>query len=125
MAALQLLTAAAQQQSLGVPVSLPQSPTSPSKKMFASITESLKALNANSPVPESSGEDSNRVSGIEPSADMMVSDHSSNKPSVLTNQKIEPTVDQHLQSAEEGFFETIDQVKSKHQILFFLNEMIN
>lgn len=51
--------------------------------------------------------------GIEPSADMMTMSESSTNLSVPNSVGVvaEPTVDQNLQTAEEGFFETIDQVK--------------
>ncbi len=59
-------------------------------------------------------------SGIEPSADMMTMSESSINLSVPNSVGVvaEPTVDQNLQTAEEGFFETIDQVKSDKKRFF-------
>lgn len=84
----------------------PQSSTSPSKKMFESLKESLQALKENTNTGET-----NETTGIEPSADMMTaSDGSGSQINLSVSQPMESTVDQHLQSAEEAFFETMDQV---------------
>ena len=93
----------------------PSSPTSPSKKMFQSLKQQLQAIqvqeNATSPT-----DDPNRATGIEPSADMMPAiDNNGSQINLSVSQPVaaEPTVDQNLQTAEENFFETIDQVKTE------------
>lgn len=81
--------------------------------MFASLTESIKALNTQ----ENLNDDANRATGIEPSADMMGSaDNLGVRTNFPVSRTKEPTVDQHLQTTEEAFFETIDQVIFNHRI---------
>ena len=93
--------------SLGV--QQPQSPTSPSKKMFESLMESLQALNNK----ENTTKNETVLNGIEPSADMMSAiDSQGSQINLSISQPVEATVDQTLQLAELAFFETIDQVKS-------------
>lgn len=102
------VTQAATQGALGV--QKPQSPlTSPSKKMFESLKETLQALNNK----ENTSNNEIVQNGIEPSADMMPAvDNQGSQINLSVSQPVEPTVDQTLQSAEDAFFETINQVNS-------------
>ncbi len=100
-------------------VQQPPSPTSPSKKMFESLKETLQALNNK----ENTVINNEAVlNGIEPSADMMPAvDNQGSQINLSISQPVEPTVDQTLQAAEDAFFETMNQVKSI--IMFqYLNE---
>ncbi|KAI9556247.1 hypothetical protein GHT06_018821 [Daphnia sinensis] len=97
--------AAASQGSLAV--QQPQSPTSPSKKMFESLKETLQALHSKE---NTSNGESHEATGIEPSIDMMAAvDGQGSQINLSVSQPMESTVDQHLQTAEEAFFETMDQ----------------
>lgn len=87
-----------------------QSPTSPSKKMFESLKETLQALQNQE---NATNNEANKVAAIEPPADMMhATDNQGTQINLSVSQAAptEPSVDQHLQVAEESFFETIDQV---------------
>jgi dynein intermediate chain 2 len=89
-------------------VQQPPSPTSPSKKMFESLKETLQALNNK----ENTSNNEAVKNGIEPSADMMPAvDNQGSQINLSISQPVEPTVDQTLQSAEDAFFETMNQVK--------------
>ncbi|KAK4023838.1 hypothetical protein OUZ56_009231 [Daphnia magna] len=97
--------AAATQSSLVV--QQPQSPTSPSKKMFESLKETLQALHSKE---NTSNGECHEATGIEPSIDMMPAiDGQGSQINLSVSQPMESTVDQHLQTAEEAFFETMDQ----------------
>lgn len=92
---------------LGIQQSSPQSPTSPSRT-FDNLKESQSLNNQDTVVAD---DEANKVSGIEPSADMAPTDRGGQiNHSFSISRQIEPSVDQHLQNAEEAFFETIDQV---------------
>ncbi|XP_046653741.1 dynein intermediate chain 3, ciliary-like [Daphnia pulicaria] len=87
-------------------VQQPPSPTSPSKKMFESLKETLQALNNK----ENTSDNEAVQNGIEPSADMMPAvDNQGSQINLSISQPVEPTVDQTLQSAEDAFFETMNQ----------------
>ncbi len=106
--------AASQQGALAVQAvqSGPSSPTSPSKKMFESLKQQLQAIQIQEQTNNVTDE-SNKATGIEPSADMMPAvDNNGGQINLSVSQAApaEPTVDQNLQTAEENFFETIDQV---------------
>lgn len=96
---------AASSSAVGLP-SAPQTPTS-FKKLLEGSLEANHALH-------SDGEEVKRMlpsTGIEPSADMMDQSASLSVPnSISPAHSAELSVDQTLQSAEENFFETIDQV---------------
>lgn len=88
-------------------VQQPQSPTSPSKKMFESLKETLQALHSKE---NTSNGECHEATGIEPSIDMMPAiDGQGSQINLSVSQPMESTVDQHLQTAEEAFFETMDQ----------------
>ena len=77
--------------------------------MFESLKETLQALNNK----ENISNNEILQNGIEPSADMMPAvDNQGSQINLSVSQPVEPTVDQTLQSAEDAFFETINQVNS-------------
>ncbi len=110
--AIATVTQAATQGSLGV--QKPPSPiTSPSKKFFESLKETLQALNINQ--ENTSGKEVNEGSVIEPSADMLPATDKTGSQinvSVSHTAPVAPSVYQTLQSSEEAFFEieTFDHV---------------
>ena len=111
-----LAVQAVQAQQTGIPS--PSSPTSPSKKMFESLKEQLQAIQIKENATEKTDEP-NKATCIEPSADMMPAiDNNGSQINLSVSQAVptEPTVDQNLQTAEENFFETIDQVKEFSEI---------
>lgn len=128
MAVATVAAAAAQQVSTGAQPSAPASPTSSSKKVFDNIKETLQALQNQDGTSE---DDSNRNVGIEPSADMILSTDNRGSQinlSISQPKPIEPTVDQHLQTSEESFFETIDQVCARqfeNYVLLDLKFLLN
>lgn len=76
--------------------------------MFESLKETLQALNNK----ENTSNNEAVQNGIEPSADMMPAvDNQGSQINLSISQPVEPTVDQTLQSAEDAFFETMNQVK--------------
>ena len=96
------------QASSSLGIQQPQSPTSPSKKMFESLKETLNALNNK----DNASNNETILNGIEPSADMMPAiDNHGSQINLSVSQPAESTLDQTLQLAEVAFFETIDQVK--------------
>ena len=78
--------------------------------MFESLKETLQALQ-NKDNATSNNETNEKAPGIEPSADMLPNNQRSQ--TNMSGSQVAPvatTVDQTLQSSEEAFFETIDQV---------------
>lgn len=98
----------------GLGVQKPPSPlTSPSKKMFESLKETLQALHTKDNTTSSNNQTNEKENAIEPSADMVPAiDNQGSQINLSVSQAapVAPTVDQTLQSSEEAFFETIDQV---------------
>lgn len=113
LAAASVSAAPAQPTPLGVQQSSPQSPTSPSRT-FDNLKESLN----NQENLVGAEDEGMKASGIEPSADMANRGNQINQ-SFSISRQIEPSVDQNLQTAEEAFFETIDQVFSGKKNNFF------
>ena len=101
-------TPSASQNSLGIQQR--QSHTSPTKKMFESVKETLQALHSKENT--CNNETNKEETEIELSADMLpVADNHGQISVCLTkDSSAVPTVDQTLQSSEEAYFEAIYQV---------------
>lgn len=97
--------------------SSPKSPTASLRKAIIGSAEALQKMQQNQEAAPNNADDNNkeakRVSGIEPPADMLsTTDLRASQVSLsVSHAHPEPTLDQNLQTAEESFFETIDQVR--------------